>query len=162
MTKLSDFVFEFLEKQGVKDVFMLSGGGIMHLVESLGNSNINYVCCHHEQACSIAAQSYSMSKNDLGVCLITTGPGGTNALTGLAASYVDSTPVIFISGQVKTSDFASLRGVRQFGAQENDIVSMAKPVTKYAVTVKKAEDILYILQKAVYEAKSRKKRSCMD
>jgi len=154
MIKLSDFVFEFFEKQGVSTAFMLSGGGIMHLVESLGNSNIEYVCCHHEQACSIAAQSYSMHKNDLGLCLVTTGPGGTNALTGLAAAYVDSTPVVFLSGQVKTSDFASLRAVRQFGAQENDIVSMAKPVAKYAVTVKKAEDILYILQKAVYEAKS--------
>lgn len=154
MIKLSDFVFKFFEEQGVSTAFMLAGGGIMHLVDSLGRSKIEYVCCHHEQACSIAAQSYSMSKNDLGLCLITTGPGGTNALTGLAASYVDSTPVIFISGQVKTSDFASLRGVRQFGAQENDIVSMAKPVSKYAVVVEKAEDILYVLQKAVYMAKS--------
>ena len=74
MIKLSDFVFKFFEEQGVSTAFMLSGGGIMHLVESLGNSNIEYVCCHHEQACSIAAQSYSMSKNDLGLCLITTGP----------------------------------------------------------------------------------------
>ncbi len=154
MIKLSDFVFKFFEEQGVDTAFMLAGGGIMHLVESLGNSSIKYVCCHHEQACSIAAQSYSMSKNDLGLCLVTTGPGGTNALTGLAAAYVDSTPVVFLSGQVKTADFASLRGVRQFGAQENDIVSMAKPVSKYAVIVEKPEDILYVLQKAVYMAKS--------
>lgn len=154
MIKLSDFVFKFLEEKGVTSAFMLSGGGIMHLVESLGNSNIEYVCCHHEQACSIAAQSYSMSKNNLGVCLVTTGPGGTNALTGAAAAYVDSTPVIFISGQVKTADFASLRGVRQFGAQENDIISMAKPVTKYAKLIEKPEDILYELQRATYEALS--------
>lgn len=152
MKKTSDFIFEYLEKQGVKHAFMLSGGGIMHLVDSLGHSNMGYVCCHHEQAAAIAAQAYGMYKNELSVCLVTTGPGGTNALTGAAAAYVDSTPVLFLTGQVKRADFASLRGVRQFGAQENDIVSMAKPVTKYAKTVMNAEDILYHLQEAVYIA----------
>ena len=152
MIKVSDFIFEYLEKQKVKHVYMLSGGGIMYLVDSLGRSNIDYVCCHHEQAASIAAQADAMYRNDTGVCLITTGPGGTNALTGAAAAYVDSTPVLFLSGQVKTADFASKRGVRQFGAQENDIVSMAKPVTKYAETVLDPEKILYHLQKALYLA----------
>lgn len=150
--KVSDFVFRFLKEQGVDCAFLLSGGGIMHLVESLGNSGMEYVCCHHEQACAIAAQAYSMKKNALGLCLVTTGPGGTNALTGAAAAYMDSTPVIFLSGQVKRPDFASLRGVRQFGAQENDIISMAKPVTKYSAIVTEPEDILYHLQKAVYHA----------
>ena len=152
MIKLSDFIFKYFEKQGVQHAFMLSGGGIMHLVDSLGNSNIKYVCCHHEQACSIAAQAYDMYKEQLSICLVTTGPGGTNALTGAAAAYVDSTPVIYMTGQVKRDDFASIRGVRQFGAQENDIVAMAKSVTKYAVLVEKPEDILYELQKATYIA----------
>ncbi len=152
MIRVSDYVMDFLNEQGVGTVFMLSGGGIMHLVDSLGKSGMGYVCCHHEQACSIAAQAYAMYKNSLGVCLVTTGPGGTNALTGAAAAYMDSTPVLFISGQVKRSDFASLRGVRQYGAQENDIISMVKPITKYAVTVTEAREIKYHLQKAVYSA----------
>jgi acetolactate synthase-1/2/3 large subunit len=91
-----------------------------------------------------------MYRNAPGVCLVTTGPGGTNALTGCAAAYTDSTPVLFLSGQVKRADFASLRGVRQFGAQENDIVAMARPVTKYAVLVNNAADALYELQKAIF------------
>ncbi|MCH5248876.1 MAG: thiamine pyrophosphate-binding protein [Lachnospiraceae bacterium] len=150
--KLSDYIFQFLVEKGVQHTFLLTGGGIMHLVESLGNSNLEYVCCHHEQACAIAAQAYAMYRNDMGVCLVTTGPGGTNALTGAAAAYVDSTPVLFLSGQVKRSDFASLRRVRQFGAQENDIIAMVKPVTKYAALVEQPEDILYHLEKAFYYA----------
>lgn len=150
--RAADYVFEYLKRQGVDHVFMLAGGGIMYLVDALGRSDIQYVCCHHEQAASIAAQAYGMYNDNLGVCLITTGPGGTNALTGTGAAYMDSTPVLFISGQVKRSDFASLRNVRQFGAQENDIVSMAKPVTKYAVTVMQPEDVPYELEKCVYEA----------
>ncbi len=155
--KLSDYVFSYLRDMGTDTVFTLTGGGIMHLVDSLGNSSIKYVCCHHEQAASIAAQAYGMHHEQPGVCLVTTGPGGTNALTGLAAAYVDSTPVIFISGQVKRADFASLRGVRQFGAQENDIVSMAKSVAKYAVTVQEPDDIAYEMEKAVYLATSGRK-----
>lgn len=150
--KLSDYVFKYLMGQGVKHVFTLTGGGIMHLVDSLGRSGIEYVCCHHEQSAAIAAQAYDMYNEELSVCLVTTGPGGTNALTGTAAAYVDSTPVIYMTGQVKRSDFASLRGVRQFGAQENDIISMAKPVTKYATLIMEPEMIAYELEKAVYIA----------
>ncbi len=152
MIKLSDYVFEVLKSYGVKYTFTLTGGGIMHLVDSMGRSGMEYICCHHEQAAAIAAQAYDMYKEELSVCLITTGPGGTNALTGVAAAYVDSTPVIYMSGQVKRSDFASLRGVRQYGAQENDIISMAKPVTKYAVLVEEPEMIRYELEKAIYYA----------
>lgn len=155
--KLSDFVFAFMKKQGVTTVFTLTGGGIMHLVDSMGRSGMEYVCCHHEQACSIAAQAYGMYREQMNVCLVTTGPGGTNAVTGAAAAWVDSTPMLFLSGQVKREDFASLRGVRQFGAQENDIISMVKPVTKYAVTVMEPEDILYHLQKALYLAQHGRK-----
>ena len=150
--KLSDYVFKFYKENNVKNVFMLSGGGIMHLVDSLGHSGISYTCCHHEQAASIAAQAATMYDETPAICLSTTGPGGTNALTGCAAAYVDSTPVIFLSGQVKTSDFATLRNVRQFGAQENDIVSMAAPVTKYAKLIVDPEDIRYELEKSLYIA----------
>ena len=150
--RVADFVFDYLKKHGVDHVFMLSGGGIMYLVDALGRSKIEYVCCHHEQGAAIAAQAYGMYDDTLGVCLVTTGPGGTNALTATGAAYMDSTPMLFISGQVKRSDFASLRNVRQFGAQENDIISMAKPVTKYAVTVMRPEDVPYELEKCVYMA----------
>ena len=150
--RAADYVFEYLKAQGVDHAFMLSGGGIMYLVDALGRSEVEYICCHHEQAAAIAAQAYGMYGDTLGVCLVTTGPGGTNALTGTAAAYMDSTPVLYLSGQVKRSDFASLRGVRQYGAQENDIVTMAKPVTKYAVTVMRPEDIPYELEKCVYIA----------
>lgn len=152
MIKLSDYVFKYLSSVGVRHAFMLAGGGIMHLMDSLGRSGVSYVCCQHEQTASIAAQAYDMYKEELSVCLVTTGPGGTNALTGAAAAYVDSTPVIYMSGQVKRADFASLRGVRQFGAQENDIVSMARPVTKYAVTVMEPETIAEELEKCVWYA----------
>ncbi|MBO4864527.1 MAG: thiamine pyrophosphate-binding protein [Eubacterium sp.] len=150
--KLSDYVFKFYKENNVRNVFMLSGGGIMHLVDSLGHSGISYTCCHHEQAASIAAQAATMYDETPAICLSTTGPGGTNALTGCAAAYVDSTPVVFLSGQVKRSDFAALRNVRQFGAQENDIISMAKPVTKYAKLIENPEDIRYELEKSFYIA----------
>lgn len=150
--RLADYVMQFLYEYQVRHIFILSGGGIMYLVDALGHSRIDYVCCHHEQAAGIAAQAYAMQKNTLGVCMVTTGPGGTNALTAAGAAYVDSTPVLFLTGQVKTADFASLRHVRQFGAQENDIISMARPITKYAVTVMEAKDIKYHLEKAIYFA----------
>lgn len=150
--RVADYVIQYLKQKGIDHIFMLSGGGMMYLVDALGHSGIEYICCHHEQAAGIAAQAYAMYKNSLGVCMVTTGPGGTNALTAAGAAYMDSTPVLFLSGQVKTADFASLRKVRQFGAQENDIVAMAKPVTKYAVTVLKAEEVRYHLEKAVFYA----------
>lgn len=150
--RLADYVMSFLEAHQVKHIFMLSGGGMMYLADALGRSGIEYICCHHEQAAGIAAQSYAMTSNSLGVCMVTTGPGGTNALTAAGAAYMDSTPVLFLSGQVKTADFALLRSVRQFGAQENNIIAMAKPVTKYAVTVLEPEKIRCYLEKAVYLA----------
>jgi acetolactate synthase-1/2/3 large subunit len=150
--RIADALIAELARQGVTHAFTLSGGGIMHLADALGRGPIAHVCCHHEQAAAIAAQAYAMHKNGPGLCLVTTGPGGTNALTACAAAYMDSTPVVFVSGQVKTGDFAAKRGVRQFGAQENDIVAMARPVTKYAVLVERPEDALYELQKAVFTA----------
>ena len=152
MIKLSDYVFEYLADYGIEDVFMLSGGGCMHLVNSLGkNKKISYKCCLFEQAVSLAAGSYAQYRNSLGVGLVTTGPGGTNAITGVAAAWTDSIPLLIISGQVKTSDISN-GTVRTLGFQELDIVSVVKPITKYAVTVKKAEDIRYELEKCIYYA----------
>lgn len=155
MIKLSDYLMDFVANLGVETVFLLPGGGCMHLVDSLGrNQRINYVCCLHEQAAAIAADGYAQLRNDLGVALVTTGPGGTNAITGVAASWIDSTPVLIISGQVKRRDMMTGKGVRQMGVQEIDIVSLVKPITKYAVTITEPQTVRYHLEKAVYLAKS--------
>mgnify|MGYP003806432975 CR=1 FL=1 len=152
--KLSDYVFQFVSRQDVKCVFMLPGGGCMHLVDSLGKSGLEYICCLHEQSAAIAADAYSQYTGNFGVALVTTGPGGTNAITGVVGSWIDSVPVLILSGQVKRSDMIGKSGVRQMGVQEVDIVSMVKPVTKYAVTVLEPTEIGYHLAKAVHIART--------
>jgi acetolactate synthase-1/2/3 large subunit len=152
-TKLSDWIFRFLAGNGVKHVFMLTGGGAMHLNDSLGISpDIEYVCTSHEQAAAMAAESYAKVTGGLGVCLVTTGPGGTNAITGVAGAWLDSTPMLVLSGQAKRADLKGTTGVRQMGVQEVDIVSIVSPITKYAVTVMEPADIRYHMEKAVYLA----------
>jgi acetolactate synthase-1/2/3 large subunit len=153
--KLSDYVFQFIADQGVRHVFMLPGGGAMHLNDSLGRcKDIEYVCNLHEQACAIAAEAYAKVSGNLGVALVTTGPGGTNAITGVAAAWLDSTPCLFISGQVKRDDMKGSLGVRQLGVQELDIVSLVKSITKYAATVTDPSTIGFHLEKAVHLARS--------
>jgi acetolactate synthase-1/2/3 large subunit len=152
--KLSDYVFEYLADLGVKHVFMLPGGACMHLVDSLGsNPRIEHIVCLHEQACAFAAEGYAEYKNDLGVALVTAGPGGTNAVTGVAAAWVESAPCLVLSGQAKRADLIGERGVRSMGQQELDIVSIVRPITKYAVTVLDPATIRYHLEKAVYLAR---------
>lgn len=151
--KLSDYVFDFVAGTGTRHVFLLPGGGCMHLVDSLGRtSELEKICCLHEQAAVIAAEAYSQYTNNLGVALVTTGPGATNAITGVVGAWIDSTPLLVISGQVKRSDMIGTSGVRQMGVQEVDIASMVRSVTKYVVTVLDPRMIKYHLQKAVYLA----------
>ncbi len=153
MVKLSDYVFRFIAGLGVRHVFEITGGGAMHLNDSLGAcKEIEYVCVQHEQAAAMAAESYAKVTNGIGVCLVTAGPGGTNALTGVAGAWLDSTPMLVLSGQAKRTDLKGNSGVRQMGVQEVDIVSMAKPITKYAVTVMEPADIRFHLEKAVHLA----------
>ncbi len=152
--KLSDWVFAHLKRQGVRHVFEVTGGGAMHLNDSLGASGIEYVCMVHEQGAAMAAESYAKMADDVGVCLVTTGPGGTNALTGVAGAWLDSTPMLVLSGQVKRADLVGDTGVRQMGVQEVDIVAMAKPVTKYAVVVLDPAEIRYHLERALWLARS--------
>jgi len=156
--KLSDYVVQFIAEQGVKHVFLVTGGGAMHLNHSLGmETRIQSVCNSHEQASAICAEGYAKATSQLGVCMVTTGPGGTNAVTGVAGAWLDSTPTLFISGQVKRPDRMFDKagrplGMRQLGVQEVDIVSIVKPITKYAVTVLDPREIRYHLEKAVYLA----------
>jgi acetolactate synthase I/II/III large subunit len=156
--KLSDYVVRFIADLGVKHVFLVTGGGAMHLNQSLGvEPAIEPVCNSHEQASAMCAEAYAKVTNHLGVCMVTTGPGGTNAVTGVAGAWLDSTPVLFLSGQVKRPDRMFDKdgqplGVRQLGVQEVDIVSIVRPITKYAVTVLEPKDIRYCLEKAVHLA----------
>jgi acetolactate synthase-1/2/3 large subunit len=160
MIKVSYYVIRFVAELGVKHVFLVPGGGAMHLNDSLSRcKQIEFVCNLHEQASAIAAENYSKATNHFGVALVTTGPGSTNAVTGLAGAWLDSTPCLFISGQVKRADrmFApdgTHLGVRQMGVQELDIVSIVKSITKYAVTVDDPQTIRYHMEKAVYLAET--------
>jgi len=153
--KLSDYVVQFISNQGVKHVFMIAGGGAMHLVDSLGRSkDIEYIAPLHEQAGAIAAQAYGHYTSNLGAEFVTTGPGGTNAITGVAGAWMDSTPCIFVSGQVKRSTLMGDSGLRSLGSQEVDIISIIRPITKYAVRVLDPLTIRFHLEKAVYLARS--------
>jgi acetolactate synthase-1/2/3 large subunit len=158
--KLSDYVFRVVADSGVKHVFLVPGGGAMHLNDSLSRcKGVDFVCNLHEQASAIAAESYSKATNHLGVALVTTGPGSTNAITGLAGAWLDSTPCLFLSGQVKRADRmyapdGAPLGVRQVGMQEVDIVSIVRPLTKYAITVDDPSSIRYHIEKALHLAKS--------
>ena len=155
LMKLSDYVFSFIAELGVKDVFAISGGGAMHLVQSLGmNTELNYIATHHEQAAAMAAESYARISGKPGVALVTSGPGGTNTITGVCGAWVDSIPTIFISGQVTSDTLIGNTGLRQFGIQESNIVELVKPITKYAITVTDPTQIKYHLQKALYLATS--------
>ena len=153
MIKLSDYVIKRLEETGTQHMFMLPGGGAMHLNDSLGRSDkIQYVGCLHEQAAAIAAEAYARVNNQIGLLMVTTGPGGTNALTGIAGAFLESTPVFIVSGQVKRADMINGQGIRQQGMQELDIISLVKPITKYAALVDDPSMIRYHMERALYEA----------
>lgn len=157
MTKvrLADFVIDWLVKKGVTDMFLVSGGGIMHLVDAVGkNRRMNYLSTHHEQACSVAAESWARINNKPGVCLVTTGPGATNALTGVAGAYMDSIPMIAISGQVRSDILADYSKQRQIGPQEGNTVATVEHNTKYAKLIMDPQEILFELEKAHYIAMS--------
>ena len=151
----SDFIIASLENQGVKDVFLLPGGGCMYLVDALHRSKVIKAWpLLHEQSVGIAAEAYSQYSDSLGIALVTTGPGGTNALTACAAAWLDSTPVLFISGQVKTQDNAQTFGVRQLGFQEIPITEMVQSITKEAKRINSVSELPETLSRLIALAKS--------
>jgi acetolactate synthase-1/2/3 large subunit len=153
--KLSDTVMNELADRGVGHVFLVSGGGIMHLLDSVGrNPRLRYICNYHEQACAIAAEAYARVTNGVGVCLVTTGPGATNALSSIPGAWFDSVPVVVLSGQVRLPLIADYTKVRQLGPQEVNIIPMVTPVTKYATTVRDASTIHAELDRAFTAATS--------
>lgn len=156
--RVADYIFSRVAETGVKNVFLLPGGGAMHLVDALGqNPDLQFVPTHHEQAASIAAEAYSRVNETLGVALVTTGPGATNAVTAVAGAWIESVPLLIISGQVKRGDMKADSGVRQMGPQEVDIVSVVKSITKFAVTVEDPQKIGWYMDKAIHEATTGRK-----
>ena len=150
---LSDYVIEFLIGKGSRDAFLVSGGGIMYLLDSLArNPAMRYYCNYHEQASTVAAEAYSRITGRVGVCFVTTGPGGANALSAIPAAFVDSVPLLVICGQVKRELIADYDNIRQIGPQEANIVGMAEPVTKYARSVRDPQTIRYELEYAWHQA----------
>ena len=153
--KLSDYVAKFLVLSGVRHVFAIIGGASVHLIDSIARTpGIEYICPQHEQAGAMAADAYSRATGNLGVAIATSGPGATNLITGIACSYFDSVPVLYLTGQVTTFRLKGDTGVRQMGFQETEIVDIVKPITKYAVMIRDPRKIRYELEKAIHKAKS--------
>jgi len=154
--RVADYIAEYIYRQGVRHVFMVSGGGMMFLSDGIAvHPHLKAVCTHHEQAAAMAAVSYAKYNQNLGACYVTTGCGGTNAITGLLNGWQDNIPCLFVSGQSKRKETVRNSGLklRQFGVQEADIVAIVEPLTKYAVMVNKPEAIGYHLDKAIWLAR---------
>lgn len=149
--RVADYIFEFIANQGIGHVFFLPGGGAMHLNNALyRQERLTAVSMLHEQGAAIAAEGYARTSGKFGVCLTTSGPGATNAITGLAGAYFESTPALYISGQVKRADLKGDSGLRQLGTQELDIVSVVTPLSKYAVCLTDAQQVRFELEKALH------------
>lgn len=157
MIRVADYTLQFLADRGIRHIFLVTGGGAMHLNDAIGReTRLQYVCCHHEQACSIAAESYARAAGVPAVVSVTSGPGGINALNGVFGAWVDSIPMLVLSGQVKRATLLSQHGLdgklRQLGDQEAEIVRMAGPITKYAAEVCDPGQIRYHLERAFHSA----------
>lgn len=138
----SDFIAKFFSSNGYDTVFGVTGGGAMFLNEAFRkNKKINFVFTHHEQAAAMAAEAYCRIKKKPAILSVTSGPGGTNAITGVIGAWIDSIPMIIISGQVETKDMILKSGTRQIGIQEANIYEIIKPITKYAKVLNLSSDI---------------------
>lgn len=164
MLKIADYIAKALADFGVRHVFMVVGGGAMHLNDSLGyEPRIKVICNHHEQASAMAAEGYARITNQVGVVNVTTGPGGINTLNGVFGAWVDSVPMLVIAGQVKRETLLAtynIPGLRQIGDQEADLISSVKSITKYAVSVSDPNTIRYHLEKALHVATSGRAGPC--
>jgi acetolactate synthase-1/2/3 large subunit len=148
MIKVSDYIINFFENKNIDTAFTVSGGGCIHLIDSLRKSKITTYCVHHEQSALMASEGYTRETGKLSLNIVTTGPGGTNAITGLLGMWLDSIPGIIVSGQVPRSQMSKGTGCRQIGDQEFDIIKTVQSCTKLALTVSKADELPYLLEKA--------------
>jgi acetolactate synthase I/II/III large subunit len=162
--KLSDYVVGQLAEWGVRHIFLVAGGGAMHLNDSIGKEpRVQYVCNHHEQASAMAAEAYARVSGQPGVVNVTTGPGGINALNGVFGAWTDSVPMLIVSGQVKRETCMRSQGItrlRQLGDQEADIVAMVAGITKYAMMIDDPLTIRYHLERAWHLAQSGRPGPC--
>ena len=150
--RAADYLLQRLAEAGAEHVFLLPGGGAMYLNDALAcEPRLRPVPCHHEQACGIAAEAWGRVRETFGVCMVTTGPGATNVITPVAGAWIESIPLLVISGQVKRPDLLAGRPLRQGGVQEVDIVPMVRSITKYAVTIDDPQQIRYHLERALHE-----------
>lgn len=157
MKRVADIVADVLVESGIQHVFMVTGGGAMHLNDALGrHESLSYIACHHEQTCAMAADAYFRMGRNLSCVNVTAGPGGTNAITGVFGAWTDSIGMVVISGQVKWETLVRSTNLplRQLGDQEIDIVRMVEPITKYAVIIRDPKSIRYEMEKAIYLAKA--------
>lgn len=158
MIRVADYIAQTLASHGIRHVFLVTGGGAMHLNDAFGRcKDMQYIACHHEQACAIAAEGYARLSGRMAAVNVTTGPGGLNTLTGLHGAWTDSIPMIVVSGQVRTETLVACQGdpaLRQLGDQEVDIVRVVSPLTKYAVMVEDPRTIRYHLERALHLARS--------
>jgi acetolactate synthase-1/2/3 large subunit len=157
MIRVADYLARGMVHHGIRDVFLVTGGGAMHLNDAIGRCrDLSYLCCHHEQACAMAAASYYRLTNRLAAVNVTTGPGGTNAITGVFGAWVESLGMVVLSGQVKFETVVRSTGLplRQLGDQEIDITRIVAPITKYAVMVTDPSSVRYHLEKAIHLARS--------
>ena len=152
---IAQYIAEQLAILGIKECFMVTGGGAMHLNDAFGkNKKLKKIHCHHEQACAMAAESYARMKNLPAILQVTTGPGGINSLNGVYGAFVDSIPIIIVAGQVRKDNIASLfdKKLRQFGDQETNLIEIIKPITKFAKTIYNEKDLPGIVEKAYLES----------
>jgi len=147
--KVSDFIAKFLKDCGVHYVYGCIGGAAAHLVDSIFREGIRFIHCYHEQAAAFSASASAKYSGTLKVAMATSGPGATNLITGIADAYFDSSPVLFITGQVNTYDFKYQRPIRQYGFQETDIVNIIRPITKYTVLLDRVDMVEEEMTKAV-------------
>jgi len=154
MVRLADYIIDYLHKNGVEYIFMVTGGGAMFLNDAIGYGPIKYVCTHHEQAATFAAKAYAQYTGKLGVVCVTTGCGGTNAITGVLDAFQDHAPILIISGQEPRKRTIQQCGldISQFGVQEANIIPIVTPITKFAIMVDDPNKIKYYLNKALYLA----------
>jgi len=153
VTKVSDYIMLHLKSQNVKEVFFVPGDANVHLIDSLGrDGELNYTCNQTEEAASMAAEAYSKLTSELGVLLVSSGASGTNAITGIANAWNDSTPLLVISGQA-SSEQSDDSGIRQLGNKSLNIVDVVKPIVKYAVQITDPKEVRYHLEKAIYLAR---------
>jgi acetolactate synthase-1/2/3 large subunit len=165
MLRVADYIAETAVQQGIRDAFLVTGGGAMHLNDAIGRcKGLRYICCHHEQACAMAAEAYARLSGRPALVNVTTGPGGINAINGVFGAWTDSIPMLVVSGQVRRDTAIYHHGLigrlRQLGDQEADILGMIRGITKYAAIIDDPQSIRYHLERAMRLAVSGRPGPC--